>query len=105
MEPADSAKGGREFIYQYLLKIATILFAFGYLFLWTNKGNDRRPDFVIFLIITALLLAALCVGRLKKRSASEWRSGPASTIILVVELMASLYLLIALVAYGLHRGP
>jgi hypothetical protein len=104
MEPTEPSQGTREPTFKFLFGIGTAIFLFGALFSQT-KGADRTPDLIIFLTAEALLIAALLVGQMRRRvsqAAPEWRSGPVSTTVLVVELILSFSFIKDLVIYELH---
>jgi hypothetical protein len=105
VEPSEPSKGTREPAFKFLLGVGTAILFFGALFSQI-PGRDRAPDLVIFLTAAAFLLAALLVGQLPRRASkaeAEWRSEPVSTVILLLELAASLIALSGLVIYELHR--
>jgi hypothetical protein len=104
VEPIQYSKATRESWFKLLFGLGTAVYVFDNL-LELTKGGDRTPDLIIAGTAAALLAAALFVGRPPKRTnqaVSEWRSGPLSTTILVVELILSLVFVRNLAIYVLH---
>jgi hypothetical protein len=100
-----SSKSMRESSFRFLVGLGTAVFLFGTLFSQT-KGPDRTPDLIIFVTAAVLIIGALLVGQLRRRtskSPSEWRSGPVSTMILAIELILSMSFIKDLVIYELHK--
>lgn len=105
MEPDAHLKSARSSTFRFLFCLGTGMFLFGILFSQT-KGPDRTPDLIIFATAAGLLTAALLLGQMPgrmRKAVSRWRSGPLSTLILVIELVLSLSFIKDLVVYGLHR--
>jgi hypothetical protein len=88
IEPSRSSKSTTESTFGCLFGLGTAIFLFGALFALT-KHRNRVPDLLIFVTAAALFGAALLRGHLPRRTsaaAPEWRSGPISTTILLIEL-------------------
>jgi hypothetical protein len=105
MERNPPSEGTRESTFRFLFGLGTAIFLFGALFALT-KHTDRVPDLIMFVAAAALFIAALLVGQLPNRmgkAASDWRSGPVSTTILVIEVILSASYIKDFVIYLLQR--
>jgi hypothetical protein len=105
VEPPTSYKWTRESTFKLLFRAGTATFLFGALFSQT-VSPDRIPDLIIFCSAAALLIGALLVsqfGNRLRKDRPQWRSGRATTVILVGELILVLWTIKDGVIYELRR--